>query len=80
MYTCSCDVMNPVSGYPTITFKLGIQEIALAPEYYLWMSRSKKVCNILFTPSNAAEHMSSTWILGDPFLRQYLQVYDLAKR
>ncbi|VDM97675.1 unnamed protein product [Thelazia callipaeda] len=70
MFFIKCDAKPP-----PLTFVIGSQEYYIKPENYV-ITISNGTCIFAFMPYDG-NGFGPIWILGDPFIRQYCQIYDI---
>jgi hypothetical protein len=71
---CACDEATYDSGFPTLLINFGGQQFNFEPKHYVIYDTYKKVCLITFQEETRPVYF---WLLGDPFLRAFFQIYDV---
>lgn len=61
-----------------VTFTIGGRDYEVAPKQ-LVVDLGDGLCEMTFNTMDGAAH-GPEWILGDPFIRQYCQIYDIGQK
>ena len=64
---------NATANAPNITFTIGGTPFTMTSSQYIVPMIGTTTCASAFSPGLSA---SSTWILGDPFFRQFYMSFD----
>ncbi|KAK0407323.1 hypothetical protein QR680_019135 [Steinernema hermaphroditum] len=73
LYTVEC---SRAASLPDVEFRIGDRLYGVAAKNYI--VRDGSVCYVLVAPIEVTE--GPQWILGDPFIRQFCNVHDVAKK
>jgi hypothetical protein len=72
---CECNRYD-LSRFPTIYFDMGGHLFPFLPKFYLLFDRRRQACAITIHKEPRANKINF-FILGDPFLRAFFQVYNI---
>ncbi len=73
-YEVECEL---IGSLPNVTIKLGHLEVHLEPDHYIYVH--DRGCFSAFDGRDINKQGKEVWILGSPFLRSHVTVYDMER-